>query len=54
MTRTKKCERYQKVLRPCKLLQEVYQELHSSSETNKCTNKKRYKVAVGRQAATSI
>ena len=48
LARAKKYEKCQKVFRPCKLLQEVYQGLHSSSETNEYANEKRCKVAVER------
>ena len=46
LARTKKCERCQEVLGPCKLLQEVYQGLCLNSKANKYTNKEGCKVAM--------
>ena len=54
LARTKKCKRCQKVLRPYRLLQEVYQGLCSSNKTNKCTDKKEYQVVIERQATPGI
>ena len=42
LARTEKYERYQKILGPCKLLQEIYQGLCLSSKTNEYTDKKGY------------
>ena len=49
MAKAKKYERYQKVFRPHKLLQEVYQRFCSSSKANECTNKERCEVAMGEE-----
>jgi len=47
LARTKKCKRCQKVLGPCKLLQEVYQGLCSNSKANEYADEKGCEVAMG-------
>ena len=54
MARAKKCERCQKILRPHKLLQEVYQRFCLSNKANECTNEEGYEVAVGTEAAKGV
>ena len=51
---TKKYKRYQKVLGPCKLLQEVYQGLCLNSKANEYANKKGCEVAMGERTVEGI
>ena len=54
MARTKKCERHQKVLGSCKLLQEVYQKFCPSSKANEYADKEGHEVAMGGRIAEGI
>jgi len=54
LARTQKCKRYQKILGPCKLLQEVYQGFCSSSKANEYADKEGHEMAIGRRTAEGI
>jgi len=54
LARTKKCERCQKVLGPCKLLQEVYQGLCSNSKANEYADEEGCEVAMRGRTAEGI
>ena len=54
LARTKKCKRHQKVLGPCKLLQEVHQGLCSNSKTNEYADEEGCKVAMEERTAEDV
>ena len=54
MIKAQKCKRHKKILRPHKLIQEVYQGFCISSKANEYANKKRYEVAIEARTAKGI